>query len=353
MEISARKEAGNKQLGKKKNTTAPSPPAPQLSKGAQARCVCNNFQLCFVPLFNKYLFDLWPSVGHCIFFFILPTNTQIVLPDTHVICGFFLHSYILSPIPSYTFRKTKKLCICFCVFVCVYVLPHRYHNNHFIPGSHSHVSLPHFSLFPLLYGRRGCEPRGTFHLPLLLQTFAGGFTPLLPLGLYLLLNRHQVIARLLLHLAILNPVDIVLQGHSGVATLLQTSLLHAFVPYRLLALLFDLFHTLHDLQSVMEQFTVVFDRNVSALFKVHCAIHRKLLAVRLAECLGPLELHGVALHAKVLAALRGTEAEYLAVIAHKHLTVPRVDRGPAKGAVFNPHRHAIPVLSQSCMSVCR
>lgn len=86
-----------------------------------------------------------------------------------------------------------------------------------------------------------------------------------------------------------------------------------------LALRADLRHAVHGLERLGHEVAVVPDRHVAPRRELQRAVHRHLLAGRLAEGFRPLQLARVALHDEVLVALGAAEAELFGIVAAEGL----------------------------------
>lgn len=118
---------------------------------------------------------------------------------------------------------------------------------------------------------------------------------------------------------------------------LDTGLCHACLVEGHLSARLDLLNTLHGLEGGGDKLAVVADGEVALLFEFERRVDRHLLAIRLAEGLGPSKLAWVALQFEVLVAFRLAKLEHLCIVTNKSDTFAWVARGRAEEAVLDPH----------------
>lgn len=99
----------------------------------------------------------------------------------------------------------------------------------------------------------------------------------------------------------------------------------------------DLLDALHGVEGGGDELAVVANGNVALLFELEGGVDGHLLAVGLAEGLGPANLSWVALQLEVLVALGLAELEDLCIVADESDALARVARGRAEEAVLDPH----------------
>ena len=91
--------------------------------------------------------------------------------------------------------------------------------------------------------------------------------------------------------------------------------LHALLPESLFSLRLDLRNSLHGLNRLAHEFTIILNRSMSQSLEVEGLVHDEFLAVRLAERLCPFELARVTLGLEIAVAFGTTETKHLGIIA--------------------------------------
>ena len=163
-------------------------------------------------------------------------------------------------------------------------------------------------------------------------TLATSLTEPLQLGLGLLFLLDERF-----HLRVGNEVDVVheLVLHGG--ALLALSLVHARLEESLLTGLFDLIDSLHGLQGLDHEVSVIARRDIALLLELKDRVVGHFLAVRHAVGLGPLELARILLCLEQLVALGRAEAEKLGVVSDEGGAAAGIHVAATEVALINSH----------------
>lgn len=101
--------------------------------------------------------------------------------------------------------------------------------------------------------------------------------------------------------------------------------LHAVFPETILPSLLYICDSLHGLNCLNIQVSVVLLRSVPLLLEIVNWIVYQFLVMQLAISFGPRQFSGVVFGLEVAVALWAAETEILTVVAHEHDSVTRVD----------------------------
>ena len=111
----------------------------------------------------------------------------------------------------------------------------------------------------------------------------------------------------------------------NVLLFLHSSQFHTVLPKAVFPALLDIGNPFHGLHCLDVEVTVVLQRFVALLFELKNCVPYYLFVVELAGSLGPGELARVVFGLEVPMAFGPAETERLAVVAHKHDAMARVN----------------------------
>jgi hypothetical protein len=163
---------------------------------------------------------------------------------------------------------------------------------------------------------------------------------LFPLGLPLSNPLHQFLLLLLISQQVTMHQDLPLD----ILLLLHACQLHPIFPEAVLSALLDISNALHGLDGLHVEIPVVLDGLVPLLLELEDGVLGDLFVVELAGSLGPGQLAGVVFCLEVAVALGTAETEVLAVVAHEHDSMARVDWPGTEVAPLDPHQQSINIM---------
>lgn len=116
---------------------------------------------------------------------------------------------------------------------------------------------------------------------------------------------------------------------------------HPILPKPVLPPLFDICDSLHGLDGLNVEVSVILQRLVSFFLELEDGIIGKFFVIEFAGSFGPGKLSGVMFGFEVTVAFGSAETEVFAVVSNEHNTVAWVDWPWAEVASFYSHQQSL------------